>query len=145
MRIAASAIGLDINVENPSSTNVDTLDNDLLTGVVRYPTSAKLNQNGTVLIFGHSSYLPIVHNQAYKELDGIQNLKDGDIVSVYSASTEYRYSVTSVKVANADEDVIQLPQDAKYLTLVTCDSFTKKTDRFVVTAKFVGAYQLASN
>lgn len=145
VRVVATSIGLDQNVQNPSSTDVDTLDQELLTGTVRYPTSAELNENGTVLIFGHSSYLPIVHNQAYKEFDGIQNLKTGDIVSVFSATAEYRYSVTSVKVANADEDVIQLPSDGKYLTLVTCDSFTKKTDRFVVVAKFVGAYQLASN
>jgi|SRR6185503_6742035 len=144
-RVVAASVGIDQKVVNPSSTDVDALDQDLLSGTVRYPTSAKLNENGTVLIFGHSSYLPIVHNQAYKEFDGIQNLKDGDTVSVYSATTEYRYSVTKVEVANADEDVIELPKDGKYLTLVTCDSFTKKTDRFVVTAKFVGAYQLASN
>jgi LPXTG-site transpeptidase (sortase) family protein len=145
VRVVAAKAGLDVTIKNPSSTDVDTLDQDLLSGAVRYPTSAKLGVNGTVLLFGHSSYLPVVHNQAYKAFDGIQNLKKGDEVSVYSGTLEYRYAVETVTVANADEDVVELRSDAKYLTLVTCDSFTKKTDRFVVTAKFVGAYPLASN
>ncbi len=65
--------------------------------------------DGTVLIFGHSSYLPVVYHQYYKTFDGIQNLKVGSIVSVYSGTLEYRYSVTGVKVADATQDVVQLP------------------------------------
>jgi LPXTG-site transpeptidase (sortase) family protein len=145
VRVSAPKIGLNVTIKNPSSTNVDVLDNDLLTGAVRYPTGAKLGESGTVLLFGHSSYLPVVHNQAYKAFDGIQNLKASDTISVYSSTLEYRYAVEKVEVANADEDVVELRKDAQYLTLVTCDSFTKKTDRFIVTAKFVGAYPLASN
>ena len=144
-RIIADSISLDVTVANPLSTNVDTLDADLLKGAVRYPTSAKLGVDGTVLIFGHSSYLPIVHNQAYKTFDGIQNLKVGAIVSVYSAGHEYRYAVTSVKVADATSDVVELPTNGKHLVLVTCDSFASKSNRFVVTADFVGTYALASN
>ncbi len=145
VRVVAKEVGLDVAVNNPTSTNVDVLDESLLSGSARYPTSALLGQAGTVLLFGHSSYLPIVHNQAYKAFDGIQNLKSGDIVSVYSGTTEYRYSVVSVKLADATEDVVELSQTGKHLTLVTCDSFTKKTDRFIVTADFVGAYSLTSN
>ncbi len=144
VRVVATKIGLNVTIKNPTSADVDVLDNDLLTGAVRYPTSAKLGENGTVLLFGHSSYLPVVHNQAYKAFDGIQNLKAGDTVSVFSSALEYRYAVEKVEVANADEDVVELRQNGKFLTLVTCDSFTKKTDRFIVTAKFVGAYPLAS-
>ena len=102
-------------------------------------------QEGTVLLFGHSSYLPIVHNQSYKAFDGIQNLKTGDIISVFSNNHEYRYSVVGVKLADASQDVIELPQTGKHLTLVTCDSFASKSNRFVVTADLVGTYTLASN
>lgn len=135
IRVVAKTIGLDKTVANPASTDVDTLDKALLSGTVRYPTSARLGEDGTVLIFGHSSYLPIVHNQNYKAFNGIQKLKEGDIISVYSATTEYRYAVKSVRLANAQEDVIELPATGKFLTLVTCDSFGKKTDRYVVTAE----------
>lgn len=140
-RIVINKEHIDLIVSNPSSTDVDVLDQALLKGAVRYPTSGLLGVDGTVLLFGHSSYLPIVHNQAYKSFDGIQNLTEGDIVSVYAGATEYRYSVTGVRIANANEDVVELPQVGKHLALVTCDSFATKSNRFVVTADFVGEYQ----
>ena len=141
-RIVAASIGMDNNVLNPESTDVEVLDAALLQGTVRYPQSALLGVDGTVLIFGHSSYLPIVHNQNYKAFNGIQKLKVGSTVSVYSATSEYRYTVKSVRLANATEDVVELPATGKYLTLVTCDSFGTKSDRFIVTAEFAGAYVL---
>ena len=144
VRVAAKSIGMDVSVKNPTSTNVEVLDQALLSGAVRYPTSGLLGVNGTVLIFGHSSYLPIVHNSAYKAFNSIQNLKKGEIVSVYSKGLEYRYSVTGVRVADATEDVVELRTTGKHLVLVTCDSFKSKSSRFVVTADFVGTYSLAS-
>lgn len=142
VRIEAKSIGLNKDVFNPDSTDVEVLDAALLKGTVRYPQSALLGTDGTVLIFGHSSYLPIVRNQNYKAFNGIQNLKVGETISVYSATAEYRYTVSSVRMANAKEDVVELPATGKFLTLVTCDSFGTKSDRFVVTASFEGAYAL---
>jgi LPXTG-site transpeptidase (sortase) family protein len=144
VRITIEKLGMDVTIKNPESTKVSVLDEALLSGAVRYPTSARLGQDGTVLLFGHSSNLPVIHNQAYKAFRGIQTLTKGEIISVYSDTAEYRYSVTNVSVADADEDVIELAQKGKFLTLVTCDTFTKKSARFVVTAKFVGAYSLTS-
>ena len=140
VRVVANKVGLDVSVSNTDSTDVDTLDSLLLKGAVRYPTSATLGVEGTVLIFGHSSYLPIVHNQNYKAFDGIQNLKAGDTVSVYSGAYEYRYSVTGVRLADATEDVVELPAQGKHLALVTCDSFGTKSNRWVVTADLMGVY-----
>lgn len=145
VRVVAGAIGLDIKVNNPVSTKIAVLDEALLTGAVRYPSSAVLGAEGTVLLFGHSSYLPVVHNQAYRAFNEIQNLKTGQIVSVYSTTAEFRYEVTGVRLADATEDVVELPPTGKHLVLVTCDTFSKKTSRFIVTADFVGTYALASN
>lgn len=137
-RIKIKKINLDVTVSNPNSTDIDVLDRYLLKGSVRYPTSGLLGQNGTVLLFGHSSYLPVVRNQAYKAFDGIQNLNQGDTISVFSGATEYQYAVTRVRVADATSDIIELPQDSQHLTLVTCDSFASKSNRYVVTADLVG-------
>ncbi len=142
IRIVAPSIKLDVTVSNPASTDLSVLDSDLLKGAVHYPGSAFLGVNGTVLIFGHSSYLPILNDGAYKTFDGIQNLKSGDIVSVYSATTEYRYSVTSVTMENATDNGINLSSDGQHLVLVTCDVFGEKTDRFVVMANFVDTLSL---
>lgn len=143
VRVVAPSIKLDETISNPTSENIEVLDAALLSGAVRYPTSAMLGQQGTVFLFGHSSYLPIVHNQAYKAFNRIQDLKTGETISVYSSTHEYRYKVTGVRLADASEDVIELPQTGYHLTLVTCDSFGKKTSRFVVTADFAGTIPLA--
>lgn len=142
VRVVADSIGLDVSVSNPESAEIAVLDEALLLGAARYPTSALLGVEGTVLLFGHSSNLPIVQNRNYKAFNGIQKLKEGSIVSVYSATHEFRYKVTGVRVANAQEDVIELRSDGRFLTLVTCDlSFASKTSRYVVTAEFVEAFQ----
>ncbi len=75
MRIVAQDISLDVSISNPVSVDVAVLDKALLTGAVRYPTSAPLGVDGTVLLFGHSSYLPVVRNQSYKAFNEIQKLK----------------------------------------------------------------------
>ena len=145
VRITINKINVDASIANPSSTNLEVLDASLKNGASRYPTSAKLGEEGTVVLFGHSSYLPIVHNQTFKTFTGIQTLKKGETISVYSDTREYRYAVTGVELADASQDVVELAQRGKYLTLVTCDSFSKKTSRFIVTAELVGTYLLASN
>ena len=143
VRVIAESIGMDVSIENPDTTDIAVLDDALLRGAVRWPESAMLGSEGTVFLFGHSSYIPVVYNQAYKAFNQIQDLKTGETISVYSAGTEHRYAVTGVRLADASEDVIELPQSGRQLILVTCDSFGRKTSRFVVTAEFVGAYALS--
>lgn len=146
VRLVIPAIKIDETLQSPTSTDVDVLDHALLSGPVRYPTSALLKEQGTVLLFGHSSYLPFVGNQNYKAFDGIQNLKPGDTISVYSATAEYRYTVVGVSTADAvSSPIVPLTQTGQHLTLVTCDSFTKQTtDRFIVTADIEGIYPLVT-
>lgn len=144
VKIVIAKINLSQNIANPSTTNVEALDQYLLNGAVRYPTSATLGQPGNIVLFGHSSYLPVVHNQAFKAFDGIQNLKAGDQITVYSKTHQYVYAVSTVTSMSATSDAIPLTTTGNILTLATCDSFGQKTDRFVVTANLVGSYALGS-
>lgn len=137
-KLEIPAIGLVQNVGNPETTDVAKLDSALLTGPVRYPTSSNLGEPGNVIIFGHSSYLPIVHNQAFKAFDGIQKLKAGDLIEVTGQGHVYTYAVETVEKENATVDAIPLSVQGSKLTLATCDSFGQKSDRFVVTATLVG-------
>jgi len=143
-RIEIPAINLVATVANPTTTDVDVLDAGLLKGAVRYPTSAKLGEAGNVVLFGHSSYLPVVGNQAYKTFNGIQKLVVGDTVTVSSSGTAYTYRVRSVAKESAASDAgIALDVSGRVLTLATCDSFGKKSDRFVVTADFVESHLIS--
>lgn len=143
-RIEIPSINLVATIANPTTTDTGVLDQALLKGAVRYPTSAKLGEAGNVVLFGHSSYLPIVGNQAYKTFDGIQKLVAGNVVTVYSSDTAYTYRVRSVAKESANDAGIPLAVPGRVLTLSTCDSFGEKTDRFVVTADFVDSYSVST-
>ncbi|OYV27545.1 MAG: hypothetical protein B7W98_01560, partial [Parcubacteria group bacterium 20-58-5] len=131
-------------IANPTTTDANVLDEYLLKGAVRYPTSARLGETGNVVLFGHSSYLPVVGNQAYKTFDGIQKLVAGDVVTVSSAGTAYMYRVRSMEKESAASNAgIALDVTGRVLTLVTCNSFATKSDRFIVTADFVESHSIS--
>lgn len=139
VRIIADSIDLDETIVNPTATDIPTLDAALLKGVVRYPKSALLGEDANMFLFGHSSYLPIVYNSNYKAFNGIQKLVIGDEITVQSRSTEYRYRVSSVRLAEADRALVELSTGVRKLTLSTCNSFGAKGERFVIEAEFVGS------
>lgn len=144
IKISIPAISLTAKIANPTTTNLEALDQLLLHGAVRYPTSALLGQNGNVVIFGHSSYLPVIYNPAYKTFDGIQKLTAGDLITVYSADYAYDYAVRTVQRENATEAAIPLSVTGQVLTLSTCNVFGQKSDRFVVTADFVDSHPITT-
>lgn len=143
VKIASSDIGLTQTISSPRTADEKTLDEALLKGAVHYPGSGLLGEEGNVLLFGHSSYLLTVFNSAYKTFNGIQNLKTGQMLIVSSGTTAYTYRVTSVRFAKATEDeTIDLSKVGRKLTLVTCNSFKTKSDRFVIEAEFVSSRTL---
>ena len=138
-RLVIPSIGTNLPISNPQTRNIAALDAELKTAAVRYPDSATLGQRGgNVLLFGHSSRLPVVRNQLYKAFNNIETLKDGDVIYVQSGSETYTYRVTNVYQASATDDKIALAVDGHRLTLLTCDSFGSKNDRWVVEAEFTG-------
>jgi LPXTG-site transpeptidase (sortase) family protein len=139
VRITIPAIKLSATVANPVATDIPSLDHLLLAGAVRYPGSARLNEEGNMVLFGHSSYLPVVNNPAMRTYNTIQKLRPGDRITVVSASASYTYVVRSVEKAAASEAVVPLHVAGHVLTLVTCNSFASKDDRFVVTADLLAA------
>ncbi|MDP3938817.1 MAG: sortase [Deltaproteobacteria bacterium] len=142
-KIAIPAIGLSATIANPTTVDIKILDQALLKGAVRYPTSAKLGETGNVVLFGHSSYLPVVRNQAYKTFNEIQKLVAGDLVTVSSSGTAYTYRVRSVTKESANNAAIPLQVSGRVLTLATCDTFGAKSDRFVVVADFVERHSIS--
>jgi LPXTG-site transpeptidase (sortase) family protein len=139
-RIRINAIGLDLPLSNPATRDLEELDAVLKDGPARYVDSAKLGEKGNVLIFGHSSHLPVVHNQMYKAFNKIPELDAGDTISIEGGGKEYIYSVKSVTKVDAEEGIIDLSKEGNKLTIVTCDTLTGKASRFVLEAELVGSY-----
>jgi len=136
-KIEIPKVGIEASVENPETTDIAALDEALLSGTVRYPTSARLGEDGNVVIFGHSSHLPVVHNQAFKAFNDIEKLVEGDAIIVTAEKYRYIYAVETVVEADAETDLIPLQVEGSKLTLSTCDTFRAKSARFVVTATLV--------
>lgn len=139
-RVVIGTVGVDTLVTNPSSTSIAELDEELLSGAVRYPGTASLDEEGSVLIFGHQSYLPVVRNKAFKAFNDVQNLNQGDTISVFAGTTEYRYAVRSVTLVSTDIGTIPLETRGRTLVLVTCNSLGGKEERYIVRADFIGTF-----
>jgi len=140
--ITIPTLGLSVKVANPVSSDAATLDSELLKGAVRYPGSGQLGEKGkNVVVFAHSSYLPVVHNLAYKAFDDIQKMKPGEKIYVTGGDRTYVYAVEGVYQANTTSGNIPLEVEGNKLTLITCDSFATKSDRYVVTAALVESYR----
>jgi LPXTG-site transpeptidase (sortase) family protein len=144
IKIEIPSIDVEATIANPDTTNVAVLDRELLKGAVRYPTSARMGEEGNVILFGHSSYLPIVANKSFKAFNEIQDLEKGDRILVHGATTVYVYAVDQVVEADAGSDAIPLTVEGARLTLATCDSFGETADRFIVTATLVESYPVGS-
>lgn len=141
-RIRIPSIGLDLPVLNPSTRDIEELDSVLKNGPARYVDSALLGEKGNVLIFGHSSHLPVVHNQMYKAFNRVPELESGRTISVEGGGKEYLYTVISVTQVDAEEGIINLERKGQKLTIVTCDTLTGKSARYVVEAELVGSYDI---
>jgi LPXTG-site transpeptidase (sortase) family protein len=140
-RLIISSVGIDLPVQNPSTTDVNTLDNLLKNGPAHYINSADLGQAGNLIIFAHSSHLPIVVNKMFQAFNKIPDLNAGDSITIVgSDGKNYLYSVVSVVKADVNNGttIDTSPTHGTNLTLVTCDTLTGVSARFVLTATFVG-------
>ena len=139
-RIEIGAVSIDLPVQNPVTRDIGALDTLLQKGPARYVDSAEIGEKGNVIIFAHSSHLPIVHNQMFRAFNKIPDLSVGDSITLVGADdVRYLYSVRSVVKASIDSGTtIATVSDVPILTLVTCDTLTGKSARFVLTADFVG-------
>lgn len=138
--ILIPSIGMNLPVQNPSTRDLGALDTLLQKGPARYVDSAKLGERGNVIIFAHSSHLPVVKNQMYKAFNRVPELVQGDTITIVGDDGQkYLYSVTSVRKADVNDATIDLsPRVGTKLTLVTCDTLTGKSARFILEADFIG-------
>ena len=139
-RLVIDSLNIDLNVVNPNTTDVNELDKELLKSVVRYPTSGMLGEtNKNIVIFGHSARIPTFRGM-YRAFNDIEYLNEGEVITLVGGGREYSYRVSRVYKSSAETGEIVLGTNNNKLTLVTCDGFGKKTDRWIVEADFIGVY-----
>lgn len=138
VRIVIPAVGVDASIETPVSTDIRVLDGALTRGAVHYPGSGTPG-NGNMFIFGHSTSLTNVINQAYQTFNDVQHLEKGDEIIVYAGGEKHWYVVESVALVSADEALVDFSTSKDMLTLSTCNTFGAKQERFVVEAMYEGS------
>jgi LPXTG-site transpeptidase (sortase) family protein len=136
VRIVIDKIKVDSSISNPNTTNVATLDEYLKQGAVRYPGSG-FPGVGDMFIFAHSTDLAVVNNPAYRTFTHIRDLKAGDMIDVYSATSKYSYQVTSVKLVDGKTALVNLDNTRNKLTLSTCNTLGAPSERYVVEADYI--------
>ncbi len=133
-RISIPKISMDTEVRVPASSDVATLDKELLKGPVYYPGSGTGN-GGNMFIFGHSTGHSVVINKAYKVFNNIKLLSKGDEIFVQSDGRTLVYRVRTVDLVDKNDTMVTFDTSSTLLTLSTCNSFGTKADRYVVVAE----------
>ncbi len=134
VRILIATRAIDTSIVTPQSTDIAVLDRALLTGAVHYPGSAHAGEKGNMLIFGHSSYLPVVKNKSYQAFNDLGKSKKGEVIEVFSSTHRYTYTIHSVALKRAEDVIVPLDVSEPTLTLATCNTFGAKQERWVVIA-----------
>ncbi len=136
LRILIPSISVDSLILNPVSAKHEILDTELTKGVVRYPGSG-LPGSGNMFLFGHSTGFSVVQNKAFKVFNNLQNLKSGDTIIVHGNEGVYTYTVKTVKKVDKENALVKFDTQNNMITLSTCDSFGKASDRYVVEGDLV--------
>lgn len=139
-KIIIDAINVDAPIVEPANRDISMMDESLRDGVVHYPGSGLISDTGTMFLFGHSSSLPVIHNEMYKVFNNLSELKSGNTIRIQGGGIENVYRVVSVSLVDSEEALVDLSGDDKSLIISTCNSFGSKSERFVVRADFVGSY-----
>lgn len=136
-RVIINKIGVDTQISTPEEASISKLDAALKKGVVHYPGSGGIGGNRRMFLFGHSSRLPTVQNDAYRSFNGLDKLSSGDEITVAGAGEQQIYRVTSVEVVDKDEALVSFGGSGGTLTLSTCTTFGALENRVVVQAELV--------
>ena len=119
-----------------TSTNESDIENDLNSGVVRYPSTVLPGENGNTAYFGHSSnniFNPGKYKFAFVLL---HTLVKGDTFYLVYNSKVYVYQVFDKQIVPPSQVSVldPIPGHGSTATLITCDPPGTSINRLVVSA-----------
>jgi len=128
-----------INVEIPvnyteTSTDEATIENDLESGIVHYPSTVMPGQNGNAAFFGHSSN-NIFNKGKYKfAFVQLHTLVPGDTFYLTNAGKVYVYKVITKDIVDPSDVAVLGPVAGQTATatLITCDPPGTSLHRLII-------------
>lgn len=100
-------------------------------GVGQHIGSADPGQPGNVVLSAHND----IFGELFRELD---KLAPGDEIQLQTASRQFIYRVTGIRVVEPTEVSVMGPTVRPSLTLISCYPYLVDTERIVVTAELAG-------
>lgn len=116
---------------------VSTIDYDLSSHLVQYAGTAVPGENGTSVIFGHSSLPQLFDSDNYKTIfSKLHTLQVGDEIKITAQGATYTYKIYTIVVSNPDDTRMFTQEfDTSNITLVTCTPPGTVWKRLVIKAK----------
>ena len=120
---------------------VSTVDYDLEKHMVQYLGTSIPGENGTAVIFGHSTIPYLFNPKNYKTIFAtLHTLKIGDEIYTTVAGIKYKYKVFSILITDPeDTNILSQSYDHSYITLVTCTPPGTIWKRLIVRASLESA------
>jgi len=118
--ITIPALGVSAPIVWAYDNSKETLQRQLLEGVVHYPETALPGENGNGVYVGHSSNY-WWETSDYNTVFGlIDKLEKGDKIIINYKGQDYKYKVSANKSVPKDSAEIWEQSDKQEITLVTC-------------------------
>lgn len=128
---------LSIPSQGIKDAKVSSVDYDLSKHLVQYfSTSKNPIENGTSVIFGHSTLPQWFDPNKYTAIFArLHTLKDGDEFSIKVDNKNYNYKIFSISISDPkDPNIFSQSFDNSYITLITCTPPGTTWKRLVVRA-----------
>ena len=137
LSIEMPSLSMNAKIESPTVQTVAVLDAALMKGPVYYQGSGSPGERN-MLLFGHSTGFRVVRNKAYQVFNKLKTAQIGSLIYIRTSSGVHTYKTINVRLVSKYTTWIDFDSTKPLLTLATCDSFGKRTDRWVLQAEYVG-------
>ena len=131
-RLVIPSLGIEAPIIFSPSINEAVLQKALEGGVVYYPGSSFLGENGTMVILGHSSAYPWYKGQYGSIFALLNKLNPGDEIIVFSKDKVFNYRVEGKEIMAPKDLVFSKEKDKAVLYLVSCWPINTAWKRIVV-------------
>lgn len=142
-RLIISSLGIDIPLIDSQYTDakdftIQNFDKELMSWVVKYPTTPAPWEWGNTLIFGHTSQERRQKNSYWTIFSEIPKLTNGDQIQVIWKGNLYQYKVVDkiiVTPKKVNETFLKYNQQWKYVTLMWCYPLGRTDKRIMIMAE----------
>lgn len=135
-RLVISKLGIEAPVlYEATGENESQFQKLLERGVVHYPFTARPDETGNTVIFGHSSnnwFSPGDYKSIFATLEKVET---NDIIDLYYKGIHHRYKVSNEKIVEPSDVSVLKPSKYAKLTLITCWPVGTAAQRLIVTAE----------